>query len=180
MKLNERRNQQCECDKETKPDRKVPRKEKAAKAKHPRHHDNHLKLTRRVGFENFQRYQNGQKRYAGLNAFESTVAEKDCTEHHGCEDEFQNSRTKPVTFRLHPEFQRQREKKEPCDPAREIAKHRGECEQQRGDEPKQRSPWDSGIFPLLCAPATLTHAHAHAHARGPSSPWKRLNARMHR
>src|SRR2546421_634121 len=125
MKLNERRNQQCGCDKETKRDRKVLRKKKAAKAKHPRHHDNHLKLTRRVGFENFQR-----------------------------------------------------EKKEPCDPAREIAKHRGECEQQRGGEPKQRSPWDSGIFPLLCAPDTPTLTQSHG--RGPSSPWKRLNARMHR
>src|SRR2546430_4608718 len=90
MKLNERRNQQCGCDKETKRDRKVLRKKKAAKAKHPRHHDNHLKLTRRVGFENFQRYQNGQKRYAGLNAFEGAVAEKDCTEHQAREDEFRS------------------------------------------------------------------------------------------
>src|SRR6266478_6298742 len=179
MKLNKRRNQQCDCDKETKRDRKVLRKKKAAKAKHPRHHDNHLKLTRRVGFENLQRYQNSQKRYAGLNAFESTVAEKDCTEDQARENQFQNIRTKPVTSWLHPEFQRQREKKEPCDPAREIAKHRGECEQQRGGEPKQRPAWNSGVSPLPCAPTTLTPTLTltHAHARGPSSLWKRLNVR---
>src|SRR6266850_3195121 len=138
MKLNERRNQQCECDKETKRDRKVLRKKKAAKAKHPRHHDNHLKLTRRVGFENFQRYQNGQKRYAGLNAVESTVAEKDCTEDQARENQFQNSRAKPVTSWLHPEFQRQCEKKERWRPTGEIAEHRGKCEQQRRCQPKQR------------------------------------------
>src|SRR5438067_3463505 len=176
MKLNKRRNQQCDCDKETKRDRKVLRKKKAAKAKHPRHHDNHLKLTRRVGFENFQRYQNSQKRYAGLNAFESTVAEKDCAEHQARENQFQNSRTKPVTSWLHPEFQRQREKKEPRDPAGELAEHRGKCKQQRSREPKQWPAWDSGIFPLLYAPATPTHARA----GGPSSPRNRLNARMHR
>src|SRR6266446_3901895 len=178
MKLNKRRNQQCDCDKETKRDRKVLRKKKATKAKHPRHRHDCLKLACGVRFENFDRYQNNQKRYRRLNALQSIVAEKDCTEDQARENQFQNIRTKPVTSWLHPEFQRRREKKEPCDPAREIAKHRGECEQERGGEPKQRSPWDSGIFPLLCAPATPTLTHAHA--CGPSSLWKRLNARMHR
>src|SRR6266487_3232002 len=104
MKLPQGRKQKCECEKETKRDRKVLRKEKTAKTKHPRHHDHHLKLTRSVRFENLQRYQNGQKRYAGLNALESSVADEDRAERYRRENQFQNSRAKPVTFWLHPKF----------------------------------------------------------------------------
>src|SRR5437773_4172959 len=175
MKLNQRRNQQCECDKETERDRKVLRKEKAAKTKHPRHHHHHLKLTSRVGFENLQRYENGQKRYGRLNAFESIVAEKDCTERQSHENQFQTSRAKPVTSWLHPEFQYEREKKKKRHPACERAKQRGKCEQQRGGEPKQRPAWDSGISPLLCTCAIPAVAHAPC-----SSPGNKLKARRHR
>ena len=86
MKLDQCCNQQCERDKEAKSDRKVLRKEKAAKTKHPRHHHHYLKLTRGVRFENFERYQNGQKRYGGLNAFEGSVAKKDGPDRYGCQD----------------------------------------------------------------------------------------------
>src|SRR5947209_20574094 len=97
MKVTHARNQQCERDKETERDRKVLRKEKAAKTKHRRHRHHHLKLTRRVGFENLQRYQNGQKRYGRLNAFESIVAEQGWTERQSHENQIQTSRTTPVT-----------------------------------------------------------------------------------
>src|SRR5436190_15329941 len=174
MKLNQGGNQQCERDKETNRDREILRKEKATKAKHPRHHDHYLKLARGVRFENLQRYQNGQKRYGRLNAFESIVAEKDCTERQSHENQFQTSRAKPVTSWLHPEFQHEREKKKKRHPACERAKQRGKCEQQRGGEPKQRPAWDSGISPLLCASAVPAVAHA------PSLPGNKLKARRHR
>src|ERR1044071_6090955 len=106
MKLDQRRDQQCKCDKETKCNRKVLRNEEAAKTKHPCHHHHYLKLTRGVRFENFERYQNGQKRYARLNAFESIVAEKNGADRYGRENQFQNKRAKPVTPWLHPELQR--------------------------------------------------------------------------
>src|SRR5215468_6587340 len=124
MKLNQRRNQQCECDKETKCNCKVLRKQKAAKTKHPRHHHHYSKLARAVRFEDLEGYQNRQKRYARLNAFQSPVAEKEGADRYGRENHFQNKRAKPVTSWLHPEFQRQCEKKKKWDPACEVAKHR--------------------------------------------------------
>src|SRR6266513_4274454 len=172
MKLNQRGNQQCKCDKETKGNRKVLRNEKATKTKHPCHHDHHLKLTRGVRFENLQRYQNGQKRYARLNAFQSIVAEKDRAECQSRENQFQNSRAKPVALWFHPKFHGQCEKKKKRDPAREIAKHRGKCEQQRRCQPKQRPAWNGGVSPRLDAPAAPTHAASLAE--------NKRNARRHR